>query len=633
MKRLQNFLVLVVFLGFVSISYAQEQKPTMSAETKAKHLDKDFHPSQSAVEAVGVAGDVNFNFTQSQWNTSVIPLIKSHHYSDEVKQEKMLKTQMKLQNPVIPGTESVFGQTNKTNAVTPNLNTSFQTNTFNGWTPPDNHIAISNGGKIVSVSNSQITIYTTGGSQLGSQAYVDFFSSFNMNHALYDPRVVYDPVEDRFIMVLLHGNSPSTSEVVVCFSKSNAPDTDGWWVYRLNGNLTGNVWFDYPSIGISQNELYITGNLFDGSNVFSEAAILQIDKSAGYSGSTLNKKTWTGISSAPFTLVPLSYGQQGSYGPGTYFVCTRSQKVYLYDLTADLGNNPSLQRYETSTSYSTPGDAEQKNTSVLLDCGDNRILSGFYMNGVIHYVHNDEYASGYSGFRYSRLTVGTMGLQSNKYGASGYDYTYPSVASASSDPSNKTVIIAFLRSNNAIFPQLRAITVDDDFTFSSSLLVKDGEDYVDISTSGGVTRWGDYTGACRKFNTNQVWVSGGYGALENISSNNYHALNTYVGQLTDAGGSGPTGIEDIFNAENTKIYPNPVYDMFYIDFDLEKKTELSIEVLDINGKLVKYLYEGAVKSGKNRLQFNKGALNSGIYIVNIKSGNQILKYEKIVIAN
>ena len=114
-------------------------------------------------------------------------------------------------------------------------------------------------------------------------------------------------------MVVLHGSTAATSKVLCCFSQSNDP-SDGWWVYNLTGDpLSNNQWFDYPAIGVSTNEVYVTGNLFSsGGNVFGEAVIYQLPKASGYAGQAISWAYWDGIATSPydaFSLVPASWGQ------------------------------------------------------------------------------------------------------------------------------------------------------------------------------------------------------------------------------------------------------------------------------------------------------------------------------------
>jgi hypothetical protein len=51
-------------------------------------------------------------------------------------------------------------------------------------------------------------------------------------HGKYDPRVIYDPKRDRFIIVFLNGFTDQTSFIYVAFSESNDP-LGNWHLYTL----------------------------------------------------------------------------------------------------------------------------------------------------------------------------------------------------------------------------------------------------------------------------------------------------------------------------------------------------------------------------------------------------------------
>ena len=53
------------------------------------------------------------------------------------------------------------------------------------------------------------------------------------NGHYFDPKVIYDPISDRFILVLLKDSSPDDSELIVCFSTTNNP-LDDWNIYYLS---------------------------------------------------------------------------------------------------------------------------------------------------------------------------------------------------------------------------------------------------------------------------------------------------------------------------------------------------------------------------------------------------------------
>ena len=68
----------------------------------------------------------------------------------------------------------------------------------------------------------------------------------------YDPKLIYDPTQDRFVLVFLKDNDAANSKIIVCFSSTNDP-ADPWHVYRLDGNpLDNNRWTDFPAVALSE---------------------------------------------------------------------------------------------------------------------------------------------------------------------------------------------------------------------------------------------------------------------------------------------------------------------------------------------------------------------------------------------
>nr|MDQ3071728.1 hypothetical protein [Bacteroidota bacterium] len=299
--------------------------------------------------------------------------------------------------------EDGAGALHKTSEVaTPVLNKSFYGATDSRYNPPDNSVAVSNAGLVLSVMNSNLRLYKTSGQVLTVRFFSDIFAEEfpSLTGKMFDPRVLYDPIADRFIMVLLHSNTYSTSNVMVLFSKTNDP-RDGWNMYALKGDvLNSSSWFDFPAIGISKNELYITGNLFTNTNQFVQSVILQISKTDGYAAaSNLRYRHWSNIYDATggksFSLVPASYGISGSYGPGIYLVSNtiggNSNFVTLYEITDDLtAQDEKLNVYKVTNpfTYIPPRNSPQKGSTQLLNPLDNRIHGAFFIGNSIHYVYN-----------------------------------------------------------------------------------------------------------------------------------------------------------------------------------------------------------------------------------------------------
>ena len=136
-------------------------------------------------------------------------------------------------------------------------------------------------------------------------------------------------------MVYLSGNTDLTNDIIVAFSETNDP-TGNWNLYAIDGNPFDNgTWSDYPALGLSKNDFFITINLlitgeswqtgFDGSIVW------QIDKESGFNGDELETELWSGITHES-TLIRNMHPISGGSGlrDSMYFISNRN-----FDLTND----------------------------------------------------------------------------------------------------------------------------------------------------------------------------------------------------------------------------------------------------------------------------------------------------------
>ncbi|MBP7808889.1 MAG: T9SS type A sorting domain-containing protein [Bacteroidia bacterium] len=503
--------------------------------------------------------------------------------------------------------------------------------------PLDNTMAVSNGGYIVACVNSRIEYDDVLGNFYGGQTLVNLINVSTISTNLCDPKVIYDSGSDRFVLfVQTCDGVSSSSKVILGFSKTNNP-LNGWYFYVLTGNpLNDNSWFDYPKMAVSNSELFITGNLFDNAGNFKQSVIYQIGKANGYAGGSISWQHWTNISGSPFTILPVSWGQQGNYGPGIYLVASEaptsgSTNIDLYEIDLPMtSSTEQLTHYNIPTTlYSTAGNAAQLGSSLILKAGDNRTMSGYYLNGIIHFVFHSNIGGGYNGINYNRLNVATGTNISSTFGLSGtYEYCYPAIASIGATTSDKSAIIAFSRSGASIYPEVRAIAVDDQMNWSNSILVKGGENFVDYSwTTTSDERWGDYSGISRKYNSNPptVWLSGDY-----ASSSNY--WNQWIAEISVVS---TIGLPELSKGDkiNASIYPNPIIETYKIEFEIPKRIPIQINITDLQGKVIKELYSGNSFEGKNLFSFNKAQLPAGLYFINIVTNNKILKNEKIIIAD
>ena len=509
------------------------------------------------------------------------------------------------------------------------IGNNFVGNHANGSSPLDNCDAVSNDGIIISVTNTTMFITNSQGSNLYYQDLLTLINDPSIG-GICDPVIIYDAGVDRFVFFCqVSPLNSATSKLLIFFSKSKNPQTDGWYYYKVTGNpLNDGCAFDYPKLAYSDNELYITGNLFrDSDHHFSQAVLYQITKGPPFSGGTLNFTVWYNINGNPFTLCPVSRGQQGSYGPGCYLVATSSSdnnKIGFYDLTNDLSSGTAELKYYSinTTAYQVAPNAPQLGTTTLLNTNDARTLGGFYLNNVVHFVFHSVWANNYSGINYNRLDLTSGVNTSSVFGLDGADYCYPSVASSGVNGSDQAVLIGFAKVSSTSYPSVRVVGCDNNMNWSSSVEVKAGDSYVFYS--GNPERWGDYSGIYRKYNASNptCWMSGAYGGSDN-------KWDTWIAEVYDnSNGIAP----DPGQKPALSVYPNPVVDMFTLEFSLPEASAISVKIMDAGGRLVKNLYEGRGYSGKNILTFNKANLKPGVYFIVLLKDETILKNEKIVIA-
>ena len=514
--------------------------------------------------------------------------------------------------------------------VTPVIGASFEANASVDETPSSNSIAISDDGLIISANNDGIIYFTETGTNLYEAKWRDFFDDNQLSALFFSPRVVYDPVEERFILVTLHGKTTSTTRVVLSFSKSKDP-RDGWYVYKLPGNPLGDgSWFDFASIGISTNEVYVSGNLIIGTT-FNKAVVYQISKTKGYVGGFLDWQFWTDFFNGPISITPASYGQHGDYGPGIYLVSSAAagdDAYWFWDLDDDIGGDPDMIGYiVASETYSPPADAQQSGNSDLLETGDSRTLNAFYLDGIIHFVLNIDVGGGFSGISYNRMGIQGQNLMTTHLGEPGIaDLAHAGLASFATSASDRSVTISYLRAGSSLFPEFRVVNVDGGMAWSSSALVKGGETYVDRLP--GLEQWGTYTGMARRHNSTdpRTWAAGSVGA--NVAGQLDHTYKSWIGEVTNGQNVGTTNIE---KSIAFSVSPNPVGDYFEISFTITESSPITIALYNAQGLLVKTLYHDTPLLGSNKLSVNAADLALGTYVVSVSSKGGVMGYERIVV--
>jgi hypothetical protein len=69
------------------------------------------------------------------------------------------------------------------------------------------------------------------------------------------------------------------------------------------------------------------------------------------------------------------------------------------------------------------------------------------------------------------------------------------------------------------------------------------------------------------------------------------------------------------------IHPNPVQNKATVDFSNEKAGNIKLNIVDMNGYLIKSLADGQFESGQHSLSFDASGIPSGSYLITIQSAS------------
>ncbi len=219
-----------------------------------------------------------------------------------------------------------------------------------GFIPPD-PIGAAGPSHAMYCCNSYIEWYTKDRTNQYSQTLATFFSSLNPEFTIFDPRCLYDMYNDRYVVIAVDQDDGTESSNLY-IAVSDDSDPNGTWYYqKINTVQTINdttTWLDYPTLGVGEDAIYVTGNMFafvDGD--FKASLLWIIDKGAGtgglYDGGSVTFNVYDpwleigGSGSRDFTLQPAR--MRGTppdnaaiflYSAGWYDSNTSEDFIHLY---------------------------------------------------------------------------------------------------------------------------------------------------------------------------------------------------------------------------------------------------------------------------------------------------------------
>lgn len=332
-----------------------------------------------------------------------------------------------------------------------------------GCLPPDTHGAVGLT-HYLEIVNCRVRVFDKSNNALvRDQNLSAFFGDTDFD---FDPRALYDSTWNRFVVVATRkADSPTDAQRYYWIGVSTTSNPTGnFHVYRVNFGFNPGDWCDYPQLGMDQDAIIVTCNMFhvnnpNGASNFVRTYVISIAKARLYNGQGFSVSNFLpGFASIAPPLVSGLPMQQ-------------SNKSYL--VAADPGADViRLLRMENTARPSETTLVLQANVPVpawdippvafngggpLLDTLDGRFQNNSAQNGTsLWAVHSERIVRNgvpYSRPRFYEINTSTNTLLRN--GIFFLDFTSDDWNSSLAVNANQQVFFTFSSARANLFPQIR----------------------------------------------------------------------------------------------------------------------------------------------------------------------------------
>ncbi len=270
--------------------------------------------------------------------------------------------------------------------------------------PPDTILAASPT-KLIEGTNVSLLLANRTGVEVDRIPLNNFFG-FNGSSVLFDPKVYFDRLSERFFIVALEqSEEPNLSGIWLGVSKDSDPTAlsapDQFCTYRIQGRRDGS-WADYPLIGVNENWFAVSVNNFAFSDGGFRRAQIYLTR---ISQITNNGDTCPALAIKRFAPPVDARGRRAfNIHPAQHYTTTDlpgkplflvsgssivpSTEYTLWRIITDGGGQPriSKQTLDGDFAYFLPPLAPQRNGDVL-DTGDPRVTQAAFRDGHVWATH------------------------------------------------------------------------------------------------------------------------------------------------------------------------------------------------------------------------------------------------------
>lgn len=371
--------------------------------------------------------------------------------------------------------------------------------------PPDTHGAVGRS-HLMTVLNSEVLIQDRQGRRLSRVILEDFWRAHSPVEIAFDPRIAYDPRNDRWVFCVLTEPESSNNALYVGVSQTGDP-TGRWNLYRFTPDVTS-TWMDFPTMAINGPWVLITVNNYSlTTGRYVRATVFAMTAQDLYQGRGRFRAFADVALSAPVTDV-VSTGTRPASLASAYDDDTGGEGVIrISEVRGEVGAETFVQdvvrlRVPQPWRFSA-GEVQlgpQLGTNLKLDLGDDRMQQCVFRAGTIWCVHNIFLPTGSSPSR-----GGVQWLEISSDGNSTYRLTRHGRLE---DPTGETMYaypaIAVNRNNDVLMGYSRFSAqqyasanfsfragADPVGQFQTDSVLKQGEG--PFRQRGRTNRWGDYS--------------------------------------------------------------------------------------------------------------------------------------------
>lgn len=379
-----------------------------------------------------------------------------------------------------------------------------------GLTPPDTHGAIGPE-HFVEITNSHIDIFVRTNPSLRTSISLAAFFGYS-TRVLFDPRVVYDSVWNRWIVTADAFQESTTRQLFFVAISTSSNALGPYLIYAFNVTFaTGDFW-DYPQLGFDQDAVIFTANVFAASGGFKGADMFAVAKARLYNG--------LGFS------VPLFTGLRGTLAPP--IVLDQNAKTFL--IAASGGNTLSLYTLTNSSrpnaiqlsgpvnitvpAYTVPPPAPQPGNKAVLDTLDGRFVNGSTQTGDFLWQVHTINLGGFAAPRFYQINTATNTVvQSAFFFASGTSYDFNASIAANSD---NDIFVTWSATDPARGINAQVRFSGFDHNDGATYVLGPGTAAFTSPAPYGGFRWGDYSAVTvDPLNPRRAWL-----VNEDILANN-----------------------------------------------------------------------------------------------------------------